>query len=435
MAKAKKQRASLAIYGSLMLATAIAGATPAVLSYSIDPYEMFVGTNQSKIYKELAEKAHYPLWKFSHFDGKADTVILGDSRARALRDKYWHELGATGAYNFAYGGGTIPEIYATFNQIRNNPNLKNLVVGIQLRSFDEAHKGGMNRVPEAVKTTSSKVNYLKNWFVARKSWDFFKHQHQEAIDAAARFAPSLISSAKANDLGTPGTTGVEKLMQPEICFGCDFPEHEAIYFQSRTKGPNLGLGRGGYNSSYDLWSGVIELPKRTLPAKFASQVQKNARSDWKSFRFSQRYLAMMREMAKWAKAREDRNLVFVIPPTIVEMQNTISVYGMASLNLSLRRKLSALAPVVDFDFSNEKTRDLKNFTDAYHFDSKFARQIVGEILMVQGADIEQQKRIEKRRKGVECPTLSLIMELPSEAVDASITGQACRLWIGENNVR
>ena len=434
MAKKKKQRASLGIYGSLMVATAVAGTAPAVLSYSIDPYEMFAGTEQPKIYSEMAEKAHYPLWKFSHFDGKADTIILGDSRARALRDKYWHEFGATGTYNFAYGGGTIPEIYATFKKVRDNPNLKNLVVGIQLRSFDENHKGGMNRVPEAIKTTASKVNYLKNWFVARKAWDFFKHQNQKTIDTAAGLAPSLISSAEAADLGAPGTTGVDKLMQPEICFGCDFVEHGEIHFNGRTKGPNLGLGRGGYYSSYDLWSGVIELPKRTLPAKFANQVNKNARSDWKSFKFSQRYLAMMQEMAKWADERDDRSLVFVVPPTIVEMQNTISAYGMASLNLSLRRKLSAMAPVIDFDFPNAKTRELTNFTDAYHFDSKFARQIVGEILMVQGADIEQQKRIEKRRNGVECPTLSLIKELPVEAVDASVTGQACRLWIGENNV-
>ena len=434
MAKTKNQRASLGIYGSLMVAAAIAGTAPAILSYFIDPYEMFAGTEQPKVYRELAEKAHYPLWKFSQFDGKADTIILGDSRARALRDKYWHAYGATGAYNFAYGGGTIPEIYATFKKVRNNPNLKNLVVGIQLRSFDETHKGGMNRVPEAIKATSSKVSYLKNWFVARKSWDFFKSQNQEVIDTAASFAPSLISSAEAADLGAPGTTGVDKLMQPEICFGCDFVEHDAIYFHGRTKGPNLGFGRGGYYSFYDLWSGVIEMPKRTLPAKFANQVQKNARSDWKSFNFSQRYLAMMQEMAKWAGEREDRSLVFVVPPTIVEMQNTISVYGMASLNLSLRRKLSAMAPVIDFDFPNAKTKDLNNFTDAYHFDSKFARQIVGEILMVQGADMEQQKRIEKRRNGVECPTLSLIEELPTEAVGASVTGQACRLWIGENNV-
>ncbi|MEP1209944.1 MAG: hypothetical protein ABJM29_21670 [Rhizobiaceae bacterium] len=436
MPKTIKKRAAPNVYGLLMGATALAGMVPALLTYAVDPYEMFHGTSHPKAYGELAEKAHYPLWKFTHFDGTADTVILGDSRARALRNKYWHEFGATGAYNFAYGGGTIPEIYATFKKVSGNPNLKNLVVGIQLRSFDESHKGGMNRVPEAVKATASGVSYLKNWFVARKSWDFFLRKNQATIDTAARMVPQLISAAEAADMGKPGTTGVDKLLQPEICFGCDFPDAAAAAINThfRAKGPNLGLGRGDRHLDYDIWRGTIELPDHSLPVKFSKQVEKNARSDWKTFKFSSRYMKMMEEIAQWADARDDRNLVFVVPPTIVEMQNTISVYGLASLDLSLRQKLSALAPVIDFDFPNDKTRQFSNFTDAYHFDSKFARQIVGEILMVQGATAEQQKRIAKRRNGVECPTLSLVKEVPASAIGASVTGQACRLWTGDDDV-
>ena len=265
MPKTVKKPAALGLYGMLMCVTALAGMGPALLTYAIDPYEMFSGTSQPKPYGELAEKSHYPLWKFTHFDGKADTIILGDSRARALRDKYWHEFGATGAYNFAYGGGTIPEIYATFKAIRSNPNLKNLVVGIQLRSFDESHKGGMNRVPEAIKATASSVSYLKNWFVARKSWDFFLRRNEVTIDTAAKFVPQLISSAKAADMGRPGTTGVEKLLRPEICFGCDFPDAAEIEVHLHSKGPNLGLGRGFHTNDFEIFRGAIELPRHVLP--------------------------------------------------------------------------------------------------------------------------------------------------------------------------
>ena len=138
-------------------------------------------------------------------------------------------------------------------------------------------------------------------------------------------------------------------------------------------------------------------------------------------------------MAKWADAHEDRSLIFVIPPTIVEMQNTISAYGMSALDESLRRKLSSLAPVLDFDFPNEKTRAVGNFTDAYHFNSKFARQIVAEILMTQGATGEQRDRIDKRRKGVECPTQSDVERLIDVVSEIRIDGQACRIWLGGNN--
>ena len=430
MSKSNKSNRKVTAYGLSMGLAALVGIAPAVLSYSVDPYEMFAKNHLEKTYRERAEKAHYPLWKFTHFNGKADTVILGDSRARALRDKYWHELGATKAYNFAYGGGTIPEIYATFRKLRNNEHLKNLVVGVQLRSFDESFKDGMNRVPEAIRATKSKPSYLKNWFVARKSWEFFTSQNEATIKAASDYIPSIITAADAADLGYPGTTGMETLLLPEVCFGCDLPLPDAEFNHLRSKGPNLGLGRGdGYDH---IWMSLANLPDRTLPSKFERQVEKNARSDWKSFRFSKRYLEMMKEMADWADAREDRSLVFVIPPTIVEMQNTISVYGLASLDLSLRRKLANMAPVIDFDFPNAKTADVNNFSDAYHFNSKLARQIVAEVLMVQGAKDKQAKTIAKRRSGVECPTQLQLQAVPSTS-EGFVEGEACRVWIGKNN--
>ncbi|MEP0945126.1 MAG: hypothetical protein ABJH63_20830 [Rhizobiaceae bacterium] len=436
MSKSKKSNRPLATYGFSMGIAALVGLAPAALTYSVDPYEMFANNHLEKAYSERAEKAHYPLWKFTHFDGKAETVILGDSRARALRNKYWHELGATKAYNFAYGGGTIPEIYATFQQLRKNPNVKNLVVGAQLRSFDENFKAGMNRVPEAIRATASKPSYLKNWFVARKSWEFFTSQNEATIKAASDYLPTIISNADAAELGYPGTTGMDTLLLPEVCFGCDLPDAEAEYVRLRSKGPNLGLGRGDGYAGDHIWSVIANLPTRELPSKFERQVRKNARSDWKSFRFSNRYMAMMQEMADWADAREDRSLVFVIPPTIVEMQNTISVYGLASLDLSLRTKLAQMAAVIDFDFPNAKTTDLNNFSDAYHFNSKMARQIVAEILMVQGTEPQQAKTIAKRRSGVECPAEPLVQASMAAATATThdyLQGNACRVWIGKTN--
>ena len=430
MSKSNKTNRKVTGYGLSMGLAALVGIAPAVLNYSVDPYEMFAKNHLEKAYRERAEKAHYPLWKFTHFNGEADTVILGDSRARSLRDKYWHELGATKAYNFAYGGGTIPEIYATFRQLRNNPHLKNLVVGVQLRSFDESFKGGMNRVPEAIRATQSKPNYLKNWFVARKSWEFFTSQNETTIKAVGSYVPSIISEAGAAELGHPGTTGMDTLLLPEVCFGCDLPNPEAENVHLRSKGPNLGLGRG--DGDDHIWPTLANLPVRDLPSKFERQVDKNARSDWKSFRFSNRYMAMMQEMAAWADARDDRTLVFVIPPTIVEMQNTISVYGLASLDLSLRRKLAQLAPVIDFDFPNTKTANVGNFSDAYHFNSKLARQIVAEVLMVQGTSERQAKTIAKRRSGVKCPTQLQLQAVPSTR-EGFLEGDACRVWIGKKN--
>ena len=427
MNKPSKSHYSIAVYCGFLGLTCIAGLAPAALTFAIDPYEAFDNTRHSKTDRELAEKSHYPLWKFTHYSGQADTVILGDSRARALRDKYWHEFGATQAYNFAYGGGTIPEIHATFRQIKNNPNLKHLVVGIQLRSFDENHKGGLNRVPEAITATASHVNYLKNWFVARKSWEFFVRKNPKLVSTANTLTPSLIPAAHASDLGRPGTTEIKTLLLPDVCFGCDLPEYDSSEFVWRSKGPNLGLGRGKH---FDLWSTSRTGSVRVLPAKFERQVTKNARSDWKTFRFSRRYFAMMSEMADWADADPERSLIFVIPPTIVEMQRTIADYGLAAMNLSLRRRLAGLAPVIDFDFANPVTRDLSNFSDAYHFNSKLARLIVGEVLMMQGANSIQAQRVAKRRSKLTCPSDFANAVPTADAPGDYWQGKACRIWTG-----
>lgn len=403
--------------------TLLFGLFPALLNGLIDPFEMFGRNTLSKSEQNYVEKIHYPLWKFSHYDRKASTIILGDSRARSLRDKYWKELGTTDAYNFAYGGGTIPEIYDTFRAVKNDEHLKTIIVGVQLRSFDETFKKGLNRVPEATKTTDNYFSYLKNWFVAKTSWKLLKRRHRKTTSLVDGFLSAFVTAAAAANLGPPGTTDVETLLRREVCFGCDLPQGGGIYFPIISKGPNLGLGRG-----YGRWleNGYYANLNRILPKKFARQVKRNARSDWKGFRFSTRYLSMMKEIATWADAREDRMLIFFIPPTILEMQNTIAQYGLSQLDTELRRRLSKFATVIDFDFPNELTHNLANFSDAYHFNSTIARQIVGEILLVSGVNKKARSRILKRRSTLRC------RENISKNNPATSTGfrpVSCRIWI------
>lgn len=414
-------------------AALIVGTGPALLNYVADPYEMFRNGVADKGAAELAEKAHYPLWKMTHYPVNSSIVILGDSRARSLRDKYWHELGLKNAYNFAYGGGTIPEIHSTFQQIKDNPQLKTLVVGIQLRSFDVNHKGGMNRVPEAVKVSSSSVSYLKNWSVARTSLNLFLRQHPRLQTVSNSLAQLFTLSAQAAEFGRPGASAVEELLKPEICFGCDLPEDGAYYVPvSRArKGVNLGLGRG---SNWDERSSEFAVDPRELPAKFQRQVSKNAAADWKNFQFSEDYFEMIRQIANWANSDPRRHLVFVIPPTIPEMQATIDTYGLSDLSRELRLRLSDLAPVIDLDFPNPLTADLDNFSDAYHFNAGVARSIVGEIAMMLPDSSDAVKAMGiKRRKALVCPAKKMIPYTNLRVAEQPVASTMCRIWKGKYN--
>jgi len=413
-----------------LIGTAFAlGTLPAISTLAVDPYQMFFKVERPTAINDLAEKAHYPLWKLAKFKrGAHDTIILGDSRARALRDKYWHELKIPNALNLAYGGGTIPEIYSTFQEIKNDKAIKNLVIGIQLRSFDEDHKGGMNRVPEAVWLVRHKLEYLKNWNVFQTTMKVFEKENAENFD-------NLISKAHAADLGREGKTSLSKLLEPKVCFGCDLPTGlKPLEYAIKYKGYSLpsryhyggwGLGRSQYD--WQAYSSLYNVATtlENLPQKFARQVRRNGKADWRGFEFSKKYWSYFEEISAWAKSR-NKNLVFVIPPTITNMQGTIHANGLSQLNHALRVKLSGLGTVVDLDFPNKLTEDVAQFNDAYHFNSKVARQIVGQIVPLITDSKDAHRIAKKRASDMRCSG-----DIKSQKIADAVTltsGENCRIW-------
>jgi len=345
--------------------------------------------NRSGKVGEVAEKAHYPLWKLGKYKrGAHDTIVLGDSRARALRERYWHGFRFPNAKNLAYGGGTIPEIYETFKFIKNDPAIKNLVVGIQLRSFDEDHKQGLNRVPEAISLIKKPVEYVFNWAIAKTSVKLFSHEHPH-IANSLHHLPSILTNAHA--------------AEPSV-LNKHVASLEAIYQ-------------------------TMSLP-RTLPRKFQLQVTRNARSDWRGFEFSETYWSHIEEIGRWGK-ENGKTVVFVIPPTILEMQQTIEAYGLSSLNIELRKRLVKQGVVIDFDYPNPLSKKVTNFTDAYHFNSKIARQIVGEIAGELSAKRSVLELVKKRRKSINCTQSASDSKLLELGEGASLSlGKNCRTWIG-----
>jgi len=420
-----------------MLGTAFAvGALPAFMNLSVDPYQMFSSKERPTAINDIAEKAHYPLWKLAKFKrGSHDTIILGDSRARSLRDKYWHELKMTNALNLAYGGGTIPEVYSTFKVIKSDASIQNLIVGVQLRSFDEDHKGGMNRVPEAVELVRHKIEYLKNWNVFQTTLRMFEKENEETLNKYG----SLISQANAAELGKEGSTTLSKLLEPDVCFGCNLPEGlEPLELPKRKHRYNFSgnnhygvIGWQGNIPDYD-WDRYASFYKtgytqEDLPKKFERQVRKNGSSDWRGFEFSKKYWSHFEEMGRWAKA-ENKNLIFVIPPTITDMQKTIQENGLGKLNHQLRVKLAEMGTVVDLDYPNKLTKNIDNFSDAYHFDSKIARQIVGQVIPLITKNKDAIGKALKRERKIKCSQDGSKTNLNvGEGITLS-KGRNCRVW-------
>lgn len=420
-----RREKSVRIYAAVMTLVLVLGLSPTLFNMVVDPYDRDSWFDLGIDKVVISEKAHYPLWKIYRYQANdAALVVLGDSRARSLRDKYWHEAGREDAFNFAYGGANIREIYDTFNYVKTNPNLKTLIVGIQLRSFDLDHKAGLDRVPEAIELRSSAFSYYTSWFVAKISFRNFVTHFDIDTDAWTAWTPSLITPAMAVTVEEDERFTLLDLLSPEACFGCDLPEPQQAAFVIGP-GINLGLGRG-LGEWARIWPDIDI--SRDLPEKFSRQIERNARSDWRSFNFSEELWAMVVEMAEWCK-QNDVELVFVIPPTIPEMQGKISEYGYGILNHDFRLRLAELATVVDFDFDGELTRDLANFSDAYHPNSVVSRQIVGELVLLTTDNADVATKALRRRKGLICPiVLADRMDHLSDGIVDMEEGAGCRIW-------
>ena len=426
---------------AFILIAFMVGAAPAILNLTIDPYQVFSTHVRPTQINDIAEKKHYPLWKLAKYRrGQHDTIILGDSRARSLRDKYWHELGMDKALNLAYGGGTIPEIHSTFELVKKDTAIRNLVIGIQLRSFDEDHKKGMNRVPEAVELLRNRMEYLKNWTIAQTAWDVLEAENQETIDSLSALKPSLVDNAKASDLGRVGRTPLNRLLEPEICFGCELPKNLASVIRLRRDFFHHRLRRFGYGHS--AWMNTLtviewrkleslyalETETSVLPEKHARQVLKNGKADWRGFEFSEKYWSHIKSISDWATAN-NINLLFVIPPTITEMQRTIQDNGLGKLNHQFRVELAKLGTVIDLDFDNRLTRTTDHFSDAYHFNSKVARMIVGELVGYLSDDKQGLARVAKRRKLINCQVMEKDVQPRNITETVMLYGQInCRSW-------
>ncbi len=175
-----------------------------------------------------------------------------------------------------------------------------------------------------------------------------------------------------------------------------------------------------------LWPHIIL--DRQLPPSFEKQVRKNAKSDWEKFNFSNDYWKKLIEIAHWCENNKVK-LIFFIPPTIAEMQQQITNYGYSEANHKLRVDLAQIAPVIDFDFNNHVTQNLDNFNDAYHFNYKLAKSIIGELIQVLDSDQTASKQAHKRREDIACPISEAETTLQTSVHNTTVLeGDACRIW-------
>ncbi len=106
----------------------------AALIVLIDPYNYFGLSHfiNDDIKLNTSQRLDYCLWKSLEFRKRpADSILLGDSRMYNLDVRLINKATGRSYYNFAYGGGTLPEIIDTFWYATSLTKLKNVYIGLK----------------------------------------------------------------------------------------------------------------------------------------------------------------------------------------------------------------------------------------------------------------------------------------------------------------
>ena len=86
----------------------------------------------------------------------------------------------------------------------------------------------------------------------------------------------------------------------------------------------------------------------------------------------------MEEIKKYC-SNNNIKLIFISPPTHVDLQNKINQYNLNKEYILYKEYLKSTGILLDYDVANDITQNSKNFNDPYHFSEGIARAIAKDV--------------------------------------------------------
>lgn len=149
----------------------------------------------------------------------------------------------------------------------------------------------------------------------------------------------------------------------------------ACYFINRTVLRAALYGVAGQWLHYDPKIGAIAVDR---DAFWRFQIGPTTAGFYVRHVYPTKYHAKLLEIARSMKSRGEE-LVFVIFPTHVELQNRVKDFGLEDEYIRFKRDVGSLATTYDFDYPNELTANKDNFSDPYHCRHECVDEIVREV--------------------------------------------------------
>jgi len=142
----------------------------------IDPFQLIrkeSDTVKYELKKKISMEINSRLYKLIEYNrDPSAVVILGDSRADQLKSVYFEELLDEHVQNLSFGGGTLPEVIQTFEEISKTKKIKQVYLGISFNLYNS--KNSMNLVPEAIELKGSIISYLNSKYCIKATFQYSK---------------------------------------------------------------------------------------------------------------------------------------------------------------------------------------------------------------------------------------------------------------------
>jgi hypothetical protein len=134
-----------------------------------------------------------------------------------------------------------------------------------------------------------------------------------------------------------------------------------------------------YNLYYKLFhiNPVNEKP-RMKKAEFWAKQLREVSFFYQHYAYPSRTYRELNRIKNYCR-RNRINLVFIIPPTHVDLQNKVGDYFLNKEYVRYKQDLASISKVIDFEYPNQWTRDATLFLDPYHGGDFIKKELVKEI--------------------------------------------------------
>lgn len=148
----------------------------------------------------------------------------------------------------------------------------------------------------------------------------------------------------------------------------------ATYFFDRTVLQSALYATYNELTRIDPQIGVPHIDRET---GWQETLRSNARV-YRDFIYPTKYRQELIKIVQYCKEHEIE-VFFLILPMHVDLQRVANEYKLGNAREQIKRELSMMAPVYDFDYENELTANKDNFKDPIHFTDQVGDLLVYEI--------------------------------------------------------